>query len=234
MDRNFADEILRSSDDLRDAHHLVDVEGMSSARVCTLLNRLVAAMDPGEHYLEIGCWKGRTLLSAAHGNVGRLCVGCDKFRLWGRYTGWGHRVRRELAHNIERCGGGGAEIRLFEMTARRLFATSRVPGPVGVYFYDGGHDYADTRHGVSAVVPLLSRRATLLVDDWNDATIRRATFDALAATGAGVMWHRHLPGDHSERGFWNGLGVFHVECPVASVTRGRSRSGLGGFLTLVA
>lgn len=218
MDQNVADEILRTTDDLRDAHHLVEVEGMSSARVCTLLNRLVAAMEPSEHYLEIGCWKGRTLLSAAHGNAGRLCIGCDKFRFWGRYTGWGHRARRELRSNLERHRAGAADIRLFEMTARRLFAAAAAIGPVGVYFYDGGHDYADTRHGVTAVVPLLSRRATILVDDWNDPTIRRATFDGLTASGVCVLWHRYLSGDHSERGFWNGLGVFHVERPVQSIT----------------
>src|SRR5438094_10191599 len=73
MDTNVAERLLRETDDFRDAVHLVDVDGMSSAKVCAFLNRLVASMDPCENYLEIGTWKGRTLLSAATDNTDRVC-----------------------------------------------------------------------------------------------------------------------------------------------------------------
>jgi hypothetical protein len=86
-----------------------------------------------------------------------------------------------------------------------------IPCPVSVYFYDGGHSYAETRHGIMAAAPLLSRRATVLVDDWNDPEIRRATFDGLERAKLDMLWARHLPGNHDERGWWNGLGVFYVE-----------------------
>ena len=42
MDPNIAERLLRETDDFRGAQHLVDVEGMSSPKVCTFLNRLVA------------------------------------------------------------------------------------------------------------------------------------------------------------------------------------------------
>jgi hypothetical protein len=213
METNIAERLLRETNDFAGSEPLVDVEGMSSPRVCNLLNRLVAGMDPGEHYLEVGTWKGRTLLSAAHGNTGRVCYACDKFRFWGRYTGWGYQVRSTLDANIARYREGSAEIRLFAMRSRELFARRLVPGPIGVYFYDGGHSYRATRHGIVAAAPLLSRRSVVLVDDWNDAPIRKATFDGIAEAGLKVLWARYLEGTAGQDGFWDGVGAFYLERP---------------------
>src|SRR6185295_3947505 len=88
MNDNAAERLLRETDDFRDAQPVVDVAGLSSPRVCALLNRLVASLPPDEHYLEVGTWKGLTLLSAAWGNADKVCIACDKFRLWGRWTGF--------------------------------------------------------------------------------------------------------------------------------------------------
>src|SRR5262245_41199270 len=118
---NAAERILRETNDLRDAEHLVNVEGLSSARVCVLLNRLVAAMDHDEQYLEIGTWQGRTLLSAAFGNSGRTCIGCDKFRVWSTHTGFGHRAKRKLFENARRYQQGSATVRVFDVASKELF-----------------------------------------------------------------------------------------------------------------
>src|SRR5215207_3690610 len=83
MQTNQVEAVLAATNDFAGATHLVDVPGMSSPKICNLLNALVARMDPGERYLEIGCWRGRTLLSAALNNMDRVCIGCDKFRLCG-------------------------------------------------------------------------------------------------------------------------------------------------------
>lgn len=211
MNTNIAARILAEHHDFHGAEPLVDIEGLSSPRVCRLLNHLVAAMDPGEAYLEIGTWKGRTLLSAALGNVGRTCIGCDKFRLWGRFTGFGLLARRELSRNIERYRGKSADVIVHAMDSRRFFyAPERVPLPVGVYFYDGDHSYPGTFHGIVAAAPYLSDKSIVIVDDWNDPTIRRATFDAIREARLQILWERSLRGDHTERGFWNGLGVFFI------------------------
>lgn len=206
---NAAERLLAESNDFEGATHLVEVEGMSSPRVCRLLNGLVASMDPGESYLEVGLWKGLTLLSAAYGNKERRCFGCDRFRLWGRYTGWGFRARRALAANVERYRDQCAQIQLFEMPSERLFERHLVPGPVGVYFYDGDHTYEGTRAGILEGARLLSRRAVVLVDDFADPSIRHGTFEAIYAANLQILWSRFLGGWN--RGFWHGLGVFYVE-----------------------
>jgi hypothetical protein len=212
MDSNIADRLLRETNDFEGARPLVDVEGLSSAKLCRFLNALVARMAPGEQYLEIGTWKGRTLLSAAVGNRGRVCVACDRFRVWGRYTGWGHVARRALQDNIARYRGDCAEIRVFDMRSERFFARPRGVCQVGVYFYDGDHSFAGTRRGIALGAGLLARRAVVLVDDWKDPVVRAGALAGLGDAGLLPLWSRSLPatvGDHE--GFWKGLGVFYVE-----------------------
>src|ERR671914_851990 len=163
---------------------------MSSPRVCQFLNRLVGVMDPGEHYLEIGSWHGRTLLSAAAHNEGRLCIACDKFRAFGWHTGFGYLARRALRRNVARYPNGRAVIHVYDMPSRRFLARRRYRGSVGVFFYDGDHSYRGTRQSIAAAARWLSRRAVVLVDDWNVAHIRRATFDGFEDADVRIEWHR--------------------------------------------
>jgi hypothetical protein len=211
MRTNHADRLLRETDDFASAEHLVDVPGMSSPRICHFLNRLVACMDPGEHYLEIGSWQGRTLLSAAFENRGRLCIACDRFRFFGRHTGFGYRARRALGRNLARYAGRRAAVHFYDMHSSRLFRRCRFDGSIGVYFYDGDHSYPGTRRSIAAGAQRLSARAIVLVDDWNVRRIRAGTFDGLRDAAVRVLWHRALEGDHTEATWWNGLGVFYVE-----------------------
>ncbi len=213
MHENIALELLTRHRDFEHARPVVDVPGLSSAKVCAFLNQLVANMDPEEHYLEIGTFQGRTLLSAAYGNRDRRCVACDRFRFWGKFTGPGFVARRRLLQNLKRYEDRCAEIRFFDMSHRRLFEQSLVPSPVGVFFYDGDHSYRETRFAIVAASRTLSRRSVLLMDDFNDPEVVRATRDGLQEAGLRPLWQRVLPGDHGPSGWWNGLGVFYVERP---------------------
>jgi hypothetical protein len=58
---------------------------------------------------------------------------------------------------------------------------------------------------------LLSKRAVLLMDDWNDPVIRDATLHAMLDAGLKILWHRGLPGTRSPFDWWNGLGAFYLE-----------------------
>jgi hypothetical protein len=211
MEENTADRLLRETDDLRDVTPVVDVPGMSSPKVCQFLNRLVAHLPPGERYLEVGTWQGLTLLSAAYGNLDKVCIGCDKFRLWGRWTGLGWAARRAFQANLQRLRRHCGYVHLYEMSDHQLFARRLVQGPIGVYFYDGDHSRAGTRRGIADAAPLLSRRAVVLVDDWNISEVRQGARDGLRDGRLAVLWQRELPGDHTRAGWWNGLGAFFVE-----------------------
>ncbi len=211
MIANIAERLLVETDEFRGATPVVDVPGMSSPKVCTFLNRLVAHLPAGERYLEVGTWQGLTLLSAAYRNLDKVCIGCDKFRLWGRWTGLGWTARRAFLANLRRLRGDCGYVHLYEMTDQTLFSRGLVQGPIGVYFYDGDHSAPGTRHGIAAAAPLLSRRAVVLVDDWNIPAVRAGARQGLADARLDVKWERQLAGDHSRAGWWNGLAVFEVQ-----------------------
>lgn len=211
---NRLEKLLIDHQDYRNASHLVDVQGLSTPRVCHLLNDMVRGMDAENYYLEIGTWKGLTLCSAIHDNRGKKVIACDKFRLWGRWTGWGFLARRALLRNVARQEReGAAQVTFHHMTSKALFERDLVPRErVEVYFYDGDHTYEGTYHGVVAAAPCLTPRSYLLMDDWNDEVIQRATFDACEKAGLEIVWMRALEGDNlSQDGWWNGLGVFLLE-----------------------
>lgn len=211
MNDNLPLRLLDEHQDFAQAAPLVAIEGLSSPRVCQLLNQLVRHMDRDECYVEVGTWKGLTLLSAAWGNFGRTCIGCDKFRFYGRFTGLGLQARRALERNIRRHRGRTADIHFHHMSYQRMFAERRISSPIGVYFYDGDHSYGGTYEGITRAAPFLNERSVLVVDDWNDRTIRQATTDALQRACLTPLWHRCLPGNHSGEQFWNGLGIYHLE-----------------------
>ena len=227
MNDNIAARLLADHHDFDDARPLVDVRGLSSPRVCNFLNQLVRHMDPHECYLEVGTWQGLTLLSAAYGNFGRTCIGCDKFRVWGRHTGLGVRARRALERNVQRHRGRTADVLFHHTNSERLFAEARISSPVGVYFYDGDHSHRGTRDGITSATPFLSEKCVVLVDDWNDPVIRQATAAGLRDADLRVLWQRELSGDHTRQGWWNGLGVFFVEKgpTAARLDRGSVRLG---------
>jgi Methyltransferase domain len=211
MHINQLEAALEATNDFAGATHLVDVPGMSSPKLCNLLNSLVARMDPGERYLEIGLWQGRTLLSAAVNNTDRVCIGCDKFRFLGRYTGFGFRVRRALCTNVAQVRNR-ATVCIYDMRSSVFFERHHL-GPIGVYFYDGDHSYRGTRRSIAAGARWLSPRAAVLVDDWNVPRVQRATFDGFRDAGVRILWQRELPGDHTENTWWNGVGAFYVAAP---------------------
>ncbi len=211
MKVNIAKAVLEEHRYFVAARPLVNIDGLSSPRVCNFLNRLVSRLDADECYLEIGTYKGLTLISAALDNLGKKCVGCDKFRLISSTTGIGVMAKRALMSNLARYGGRLGDIAFHHTTSRRLFARGLIDMPVGVYFYDGDHSRAGTYHGMVAAAPYLSERAVVAVDDWNDPTIRRAAARGLRDAQLRILWQRELHGDHSLGTWWNGLGVFFVE-----------------------
>jgi hypothetical protein len=222
MRRNIVRAALEEHRDFAAARPLVDVAGRAAPRVCHLLNRLVANLERHESYLEIGSRRGRTLLSAALGNVGRVCVGCDKHRFYGRDAGFGLAQRRDLQRNIAHYRDGSAHIAFHPTSARRLFAEARLSRPVGIYYFADDVRYAGTYQGVIAASPYLSERSVVIVDGWAEPLVRRAAKRALRDAQLVPLWSRALV-SHDDptavpSGAWGrGLGVFFVEKGVAAL-----------------
>jgi len=177
------------------------VEGMATENKLVLLNRAVKHLAPGEVYVEIGCWQGLTLAGAVHMLRDAPVFACDDFSEFGG-------PRAALLETLARFTAPG-QVRFHDVDFRQFLAAAPwAPAPVGVYFYDGGHDFDDQFIALQAMLPHLARDAAVLVDDTNWRHVRAAN----------EFFARHVPGFSLVRDlrttslyaptWWNGLQLY--------------------------
>src|SRR5918993_1704638 len=108
---------------------LADVPGMATENKLALLNLAAAHLEPGEAYLEVGSFKGLSLIGAMLGNQGRRFYAIESFL---EFNLDGDRARPELEANLARWVELD-QVRLLEGDCFRLLRTGgRLEEPVGV------------------------------------------------------------------------------------------------------
>jgi hypothetical protein len=81
------------------------------------------------------------------------------------------------------------------------------PPRIGLYFYDGPHDYRSQLIGLLRAEPILADRALIIVDDQNFPAVKQATWDFLAVRKeASLLFELPTPAN-CHPSFWNGLYV---------------------------
>lgn len=157
--------------DRRFARVLEEVPGLARENNLALLNLAVSLLPADESYVEVGSYRGTSLVAASLGNDAADVVGIDNFTL-----GDGSRERLD------------ANLRRFDVTPTVLEgdAFALVPAGalgdrrVGVYYYDASHDYESQLEALRMIEPFLADEALLLVDDSDWERVRRAVDDYLA------------------------------------------------------
>jgi predicted O-methyltransferase YrrM len=152
-----------------------DVSGMTSINKQRLLNVGFFCLDPGEAYLEVGTYNGKSLIGAVLGNPARPVHACDDFSEFQ-----GSNTLNVLQANLARYEIL-TEVQFHNGDFRQTFATGRVDSPVGLYFYDGAHDELSQYEGIALAEPLLADQALVIVDDW------RLAADSGSYAEAGTM-----------------------------------------------
>jgi predicted O-methyltransferase YrrM len=174
---------------------LGDVPGLAKARNLALLNVAARCISPGEHYLEVGTYRGTSLISAMSGNSGSF-VALDNWSM-------GDGSPEQLRANLERYG--------FEATVLDgdAFETLRrgVPAPVGAYYYDNGHEYEQQLDGLRLIEPYLASPALVIVDDTDWERVNRAVDDYLAAQPRAAEIWRVAGKDGGQPEWWDGMRV---------------------------
>ena len=99
----------RHPEDRRVADVLAEVPGMATENKLLLLNLAVAHLAPGEVYVEVGCYKGASIVGAARGNSGAKIFACDNF---SKFDG----TAEILKGNLERHAPG--QVEFYNMESR--------------------------------------------------------------------------------------------------------------------
>ena len=146
------------------------VPGLARENNLALLNLAAGLLGPGESYVEVGSYRGTSLVAAMLGNDGEF-VAIDDFS-------FDEATQAGLEASLERFGLEGATILAGD--AFELLEKGALEGrSVGVYYYDAAHDYESQLRGLQLVEPHLAREALLVVDDSDWDEVRHATADYL-------------------------------------------------------
>ena len=184
------------------------VPNLASENVLALLNLAAGLLPPGESYVEVGTYRGASLIGAMRGNSGDF-VAIDAFsfgpmEVKGR--GLPAADREALEENLRRFGSKGATILegdAFEVLEGGALGDRRV----GVYYWDGPHGYSDQLRGLRAVEPWLAEEALIVIDDAEWEEVSRATRDYLAGQPRARQLF-DIPGDAGGYPqWWEGVAV---------------------------
>ena len=150
---------------------LDSVQGMTTPSNMHLLNVAVQHLGPNECYLEVGTWRGATLIGALIGNEAYgVAVDDDSM---DEHDGDELPSGRVWAKNII-IHGVSTRTRYIDASVPAVWGALDVP-PIGVYLFDGDKSTDETAYaGLAGVVPFLADEALVVVDDANEITIRMA------------------------------------------------------------
>lgn len=162
----------------RDSKQYVEVldavDHMTTPSTMHLLNKAVRHLDGDECYLEVGTWRGSTLIGALLGNEDRHGYAIDDSSMTG-FDEDGRASRDVWRENMEKWGLT-SQTTYIDGCVPSIFQSISLP-PVGVYLFDGDKKTTgDAYEGLVGVVPFLAPHALIVVDDANTAQIREAAF----------------------------------------------------------
>jgi hypothetical protein len=192
------------------AEVLDNVPGMATENKLKLLNLAVAALEPDEVYVEVGCYKGASLVGAALGNHHHRLFACDNF---SQFDGAADSLRATLGRYTP-----PGQVQFFDMDFRKFMEVAPwQPARIGAYFYDGGHSFADQYDGLRCALPHFSSDAVIVIDDTNKRAARAA--DQLMARqvrGWELILNLRTPRNHHPT-WWNGIQVYRYRRSAGAV-----------------
>jgi hypothetical protein len=145
--------------------------GLSGQNFRSFTQHLVKNLQAG-CYLEIGVYKGFTILNSAIRNPGKPHIGVDNFSQFDA-AGVNKGIIQQGAEKIN-------NLELVDMDYEDFLANPSLPhNSVGVYFFDATHDYRSQFIGVALGRKLLLPGAVILVDDANYHHVRYACYDMM-------------------------------------------------------
>lgn len=182
------------------------VQGMTTPSTMHMLNKAVSYLEDGESYLEVGTWRGATLIGALIGNEDKKGYAIDN-DVMDEHDGDDRESREVWQENIE-SEGLSSQAHYIEGTVPEVFASLSLP-PIGVYLFDGDKETREAAYkGLAGVVPFLAKKALLFVDDGNETTIRQAIHQFQIRYFPHVQLILDIPTpSNCWASFWNGLMI---------------------------
>lgn len=180
------------------------VPHMSSLAIGAILQKAVSLMHQDSVFLNIGLWKGFSLIAGLTHNPEVKGIGIDNFCFWGG--------NQELCQqNLEDFQIQNATI--FEEDFVH-YLTHLHKEAIGVYFYDGPHDYESQMAALQLAEPFFREGTIVIVDDINLEGPLRSIQDFLALhpNQYRILFSETTAGNQHPS-LWNGLLILEKKPP---------------------
>jgi protein O-GlcNAc transferase len=192
--------------DERFAAVLEEVPGLARPNNLALLNLAAKCVARGETYVEVGAFRGSSLIGALLDNDGVEFLAIDDFSHSGG-------SREELERNLARFGFDG-RVTILEGDAFELLPGGVLAGRrVGVYYYDAAHTYEQQLDGLLLAEPYLADDALLIVDDTDWDFVDAAVRDYRAQRPNVTSLLRIEGKDEGQPWWWEGVEVMEWRAP---------------------
>ncbi|MEW6496302.1 MAG: tetratricopeptide repeat protein [Cyanobacteriota bacterium] len=182
------------------------VQGMITENIMQLLNFAVECMEPDEIYCEVGCFQGASLISALLTHPERMAYAVDNF---SNVNPWGNNFDK-LLENIEQFGLN-EQVCFCHQDFEEFFANLQemeLEEKIGVYFYDGSHDYRSHLMGLLLVRPFLAENALIVTVNSNWQAVQQANCDFLALNPSCKPYRYVFPSKDKDYSLGNEVQVF--------------------------
>lgn len=192
-------------------------EGFSGLKMLHVLKEFPKLFKKEDNvcYLEIGVFKGLTLLSVANANTEIPCYGIDNFSFFNKD---GSNLQTVLNRQKEL---GLKNLHVIDMDyedALENLAPKINNLKIGVFFIDGPHDYRSQLMCLALAKPFLHENALIIIDDSNYQHVRQANRDFLILQPDYKLIFEAYTKEHpltmnkedeliARNGWWNGINI---------------------------
>jgi hypothetical protein len=190
-------------------YNILNIDGLSGYKTRHFYNN-VCNLD-NINYVEIGTWKGSSIISALYKNkVKATCI--DN---WSEMGGPVNEFKNNLSLYLNK--NTDSELTIIEKDCFTL-TNKDIIEPIDIFMYDGEHTYESHKKAISYFKDFFAKYVIILVDDWVFRDyIRQGTYDGINIAELKIHYFKEIglvnTNDFNTSGdtFWNGCGVFICE-----------------------
>lgn len=181
---------------------ILKLEGMSGTLYRKFINDLIKSLQD-INYLEIGCWKGSTLISALYDNLYHInnYIAIDS---WHEFGG----PKEEFTNNFKKYIK--QEPNLIDNNCFKVETDKIGIQNINIYFYDGGHSENDHIQALTHYFPLCDDCFIYIVDDYNWPHVVAGTYKGIINSNLKIVYEtsKFTKGNGVKETWWNGVGIF--------------------------
>ncbi len=202
------EEQIKKSENLKSklTEEILAIEGMSSPKTKHLLNNLCTNSS---NWLEIGSYRGCTLIAAAYQNINTRIWAVDNFSQFDHQN-----TNKGILYGNIKKHVPSSNITFLNMDFKELSDSPNIrDNSLDVLFYDGEHTEQAQYDGLSITYKLMKDEFICLVDDWNFPEVEIGTLRAIKDLNLNVLEQYILPANFNGdvENWWNGLFVARMK-----------------------